>query len=264
MTIATKTHTHDRLRLAGVAAGVALAIAQDQTKPTAADIRTQVMAARSAEILKHYLEMTAGQMPEHPINPERNTFADLKKCSTKSSPPAMRSITPPRMSKCSCATCLMPRALLVLNPTRNGNAGPIWLASLWRLRRAICGRRVRHWCRYFRWGRPGRCDAASNALKHLTRRLPGFVVSGDQNFNDLLDTPVAKVPKLKVTGIEFGWIAIGGCRQCFAQCGVQIVHTFRLAHSITSLVVVLNMPASSSSDSSAFNCISAWMLAPRS
>ncbi len=79
MTIASKTHLHDRLRLAGVAAGAALAIAQDQTKPTAADIRTQVMAARSAAILKHYLEMSAGQMPEHPINPESNTFADLKK-----------------------------------------------------------------------------------------------------------------------------------------------------------------------------------------
>lgn len=67
------------LKLAAANAGAALAIAQDQTKPTAADIRSQVMAARSAEILKHYLVMSAGQMPEHPINPESNTFADLKK-----------------------------------------------------------------------------------------------------------------------------------------------------------------------------------------
>ena len=62
-----------RLRLASAAAGAALAL--DQTKPTAADIRAQVMAARADAILRKYLELSAGQMPEHPIDPERNTFA---------------------------------------------------------------------------------------------------------------------------------------------------------------------------------------------
>lgn len=75
--VKTKASTA-RLKLASANAKAALAIAQDQTKPTAADIRTQVMVARSAAILEQYLELSAGQMPEHPINPERNTFADLK------------------------------------------------------------------------------------------------------------------------------------------------------------------------------------------
>jgi hypothetical protein len=75
----TKSRSHAGLKLTAAAAGAALAIAKDQTKPTAADIRTQVMDARSAAILGKCLEMSAGRMPEHPINPERNTFADLKK-----------------------------------------------------------------------------------------------------------------------------------------------------------------------------------------
>ncbi|WP_153144916.1 hypothetical protein [Dechloromonas sp. H13] len=88
MTIATKSKTrpHARLKLAGATAAAALAIAQDQIKPTAADIRTQVMAARASAILEQYLALSAGQMPEHPINPERNTFADLKELFYKIQP----------------------------------------------------------------------------------------------------------------------------------------------------------------------------------
>lgn len=73
-----------RLRLTAANAGVALA--QDQTKPTAADIRTRVMAARADAILRKYLELSAGQMPEHPIDPERNTFAQTKELFSKIQP----------------------------------------------------------------------------------------------------------------------------------------------------------------------------------
>lgn len=82
----SKNRTNARLKLAGATAAAALAIAQDQIKPTAADIRTQVMAARASAILEQYLALSAGQMPEHPINPERNTFADLKELFYKIQP----------------------------------------------------------------------------------------------------------------------------------------------------------------------------------
>lgn len=73
-----------RLKLAAANAGAALALAQ--TKPTAADIRTRVMNARADAILRKYLELSADRMPEHPIDPERNTFAQTKELFYKIQP----------------------------------------------------------------------------------------------------------------------------------------------------------------------------------